>query len=143
MKYRKKPVVVEAFQMTEDVYWEGCSWPEWLYPHRELPADSPGAIFESQTVDILLIRTLEGVVRVFPNDYIVRSENGELSVVNPKGFEATYEALPGMSPELRGRLRAQGYTGEWPVQANKPAQAPELADSDYVTDFSDHVGGSS
>ncbi len=128
MKYRKRPIVVEAFQMTEEVYWEGCSWPEWLYPHREMPADEAGAIFESQTVDILLIRTLEGVVRVFPNDYIVRSENGDLTVVNPKDFEATYEVVVDEFQAGFARGLAEGPST---TQANKPAQAPELADSDY------------
>lgn len=30
MKYRKKPVVIEAFQMTKERRWDNSEWPNWL-----------------------------------------------------------------------------------------------------------------
>ena len=30
MKYRKRPIVVEAIQMTSSRYWQPVKWPVWL-----------------------------------------------------------------------------------------------------------------
>ena len=37
MKYRKKPVVIEAFQMTEERRWNNVDWPEWFTKHGTCP----------------------------------------------------------------------------------------------------------
>ena len=31
MKFRKKPVVIEAFQLNDGVYSDPEKWPEWVY----------------------------------------------------------------------------------------------------------------
>lgn len=42
-KYRKKPVVVEAFQMTKDRRQDNSEWPEWLNIAWNANHNEPGA----------------------------------------------------------------------------------------------------
>ena len=79
MKYRKKPVVIEA------VRWTGTITPEMedlLGEVKVLPKGSS-----------LLIPTLEGVMEARRGDYIIRGVNGELYPCKPDIFKKTYELL--------------------------------------------------
>ncbi len=82
LKFRKKPVVVEARQ------WEGLHSKEelalWL---RWLPI-SVGFVGED-----LSIKTLEGVMIAKPGDWIIRGIAGEFYPCKPDIFEATYELV--------------------------------------------------
>lgn len=88
MKFRKKPVVIEAVCF-DDAFVDG-DVPEWM-------AD---AVFVDETVrfedpngiDALLITTLEGVMRAERGDWIIRGVKGELYPCKPDIFEATYDA---------------------------------------------------
>lgn len=87
MKYRKKPVVIEA------VRYEGQG-----------NLDNPGGVpdwiwsaFENTTLratngdDPLIVRTLEGDMTVSPGDWIIQGVKGEIYPCKPDIFEATYE----------------------------------------------------
>lgn len=77
MKYRKKPVIIEAVQ------WTGNNISETLRfvgKYAEL-------IIEGQ----LFIKTLEGVMCANVGDYIIRGVAGEYYPCNPDIFAATYE----------------------------------------------------
>ena len=79
MKYRKKPIVIEA------VKWTGSITPEiedLLGEVKVLPKGSS-----------LLIPTLEGVMEARQGDYIIRGVNGELYPCKPDIFKKTYELL--------------------------------------------------
>ena len=87
MKYRKKPVVVEAFQwfgderQTED--------PEWI-----VEAMSKRDVWiESVSQLCMKIRTLEGTHMASPGDYIIRGVKGELYPCKPDIFEQTYDVI--------------------------------------------------
>ena len=73
-KYRKKPVVVHAFQWTP-----GCELPDWAVDnvilHREFVFISVG----SMTAD--------------PGDYIIRGAEGEVYPCKPSLFEKTYDPV--------------------------------------------------
>lgn len=80
-KYRKKPVVIEAFR------WEkGARWPLWFE-----------AAVRDGTVQVLggvaVVRTLEGetVTAVEDRNWILRGVAGELYPCRADIFEATYE----------------------------------------------------
>lgn len=79
MKFRKKPVVVEAFKFTHDEV------PDWW-------KNLPGVQIEVDTCTAL-IPTLEGVMRAQRGDWIIRGVNGEIYPCKPDIFEATYEAV--------------------------------------------------
>lgn len=85
MKYRKKPVVIEAIQ------WNNrkiiCPpGPEWF-----AEAEEKGIIY--LTGDILRIKTLEGEMITQPGDYIIQGVKGEIYPCKPEIFEQTYEKV--------------------------------------------------
>lgn len=99
MNYRftKRPVEVEAFQMTRERRCDNADWPEWLNRAWSLDRNDPGAVSpedypHSDGNDPLEITTLEGVMQVSWNDYIIRGVKGELYPCKPDIFEATYIA---------------------------------------------------
>ena len=89
MKYRKKPVVIEAFKWTGGP--DQTDDPVWA-----VDAIKSGAIrFEnSGTPQVsLLIDTLEGTHRANQGDYIIQGVKGELYPCKPDIFAATYEPV--------------------------------------------------
>ena len=65
LKFRKKPVVIEAFQMTEDRRASNADWPEWMHRAWQLDPETPGSLYptEEGTSDgTLSIGTLENAV---------------------------------------------------------------------------------
>lgn len=86
MKYRKKPVVIEAVQYDGHNYDEIVSWID-AATGRTTPASSPAGTFA------LLIETLEGTMRADAGDWIIRGVQGEFYPCKPDIFEATYEAV--------------------------------------------------
>ncbi len=90
MKYRKKPIVIEAFQMTKSIWNTNAGWPQWA---REAWDKDPseGAIWTDQ--DGIYCGTLEGVHVVTFDDWIIQGVEGEIYPCKPSVFEATYEAV--------------------------------------------------
>lgn len=98
MKFRKKPVVIEAFQLTKETRSSNVDWPEWLNmawnkQFGELGYVGPEDYPNSDGTDKLVIRTLEGLMTVSFNDYIIQGVNGELYACKPDIFEKTYEKV--------------------------------------------------
>ena len=86
-KYRKKPVVIEAFKWTGGV--DQTEDPDWA-----IDAIKNGIIiFKSQgTKDCcLLISTLEGDMTASKGDWIIKGVQGEFYPCKPDIFEATYD----------------------------------------------------
>lgn len=80
MKYRKKPVVIEAWQNDSSIP------PDWIINAcggGELP---PGR-------GSLFISTLEGVMEARPGDWLIRGVKGEVYPCKPDIFAATYEPV--------------------------------------------------
>ena len=79
MRFRKKPVIIEAFE-----YRAG--------EHRSEVADDVIAGHVRYPEDgTMLIQTLEGVMCAQPGDWIIRGVKGELYPCKPDIFIATYE----------------------------------------------------
>jgi hypothetical protein len=96
MKYRKKPVVIEAFQLTEETRADNRDWPGWAHLAWNADRGSPGSLFPFERgsgVGALGIGTLEGVMRADLGDWIIRGVKGELYPCKPEIFEATYEPV--------------------------------------------------
>ena len=101
MKYRKKPVVIEAFQWTGGPEQEDD--PEWIIEAIK----SKMAWFENAgTPDVkFMIRTLEGVREASVGDYIIRGVAGEIYPCKPDIFLATYEpAVTKVSTDVTAHL---------------------------------------
>lgn len=88
LKFRMKPVVIEAFQVPPDDDMTRPLPPMWLVsamacrPPSVLPSEGGG----------LSIQTLEGVMRADVGDWIIQGVMGELYPCKPDIFAATYEA---------------------------------------------------
>jgi hypothetical protein len=99
LQYRKKPVVIEAFQMTRERRKDNRDWPAWLNEAWCKPFDEVGAVScedypnSVSLTDRLVIRTLEGVMTVGWDDWIIRGVAGELYACKPDIFAATYESV--------------------------------------------------
>lgn len=95
MKFRKKPIVIEAMQLTHETFWEVYNW----------ISDSPvGRVCEwCWDSDIkhliperyLIIETLEGKMKSSEGDWIIQGVNGEFYPCKPDIFEKTYEEVQG------------------------------------------------
>ena len=82
MKYRKKPIVIEAFKWTGGS--DQSEDPEWIVD----------AIYKGDAyfdAGYIMLKTLEGVMRVSPGDYIIKGVSGEIYSCKHYIFEATYE----------------------------------------------------
>ncbi len=88
MKYKKKPVVVEAVQWTNSI--------ESLFNIMELckgiPAEAQAPITRSHG-DCLTVHTLEGDMVALPNDFIIQGVEGEFYPCKPDIFRETYEKV--------------------------------------------------
>ena len=96
MKYRKKPVIIEAFQMTETRRRNNENWPSWLHQAWNGKRGEPGSLYptkEGTGEGTLSIGTLEGEHLVSFGDFIIQGVKGELYPCKPDIFEATYEAV--------------------------------------------------
>lgn len=82
MKYRKKPVIVQACRFMIDSY-----MPDWFMDNV-----SSGTIttHADGTCDI---KTLEGTMKADFGDYVIQGVNGEVYPCKPDIFEKTYELV--------------------------------------------------
>lgn len=80
MKYRKKPVVIDAWQLTKENHAAGIP-PAFQNESIMLYEGSVGGE----------IKTLEGIMKASENDWIIKGIAGEFYPCKPDIFEATYE----------------------------------------------------
>jgi hypothetical protein len=83
-KFRKKPVVIEAWQVGSDV-----PKPSWL---KFAQPDGMGWQFGNAD-DYAIIVTLEGQMRAERRDWIIQGVKGELYPCKPDIFEQTHEPV--------------------------------------------------
>ncbi len=82
MKYRKKPVVIEAVQLVD-----GCG-----NEMEKLFGDDVIRIANNGEMEIN-IQTLEGVMTARQGDYVIKGIKGEFYPCKPDIFEQTYEII--------------------------------------------------
>lgn len=95
MKYRTKPVIKEAFQMTKERRWDNKHWPHWLITawHKGPGENGLWINPDDEEQERLVLGTLEGVHNVDWNDWIIQGLRGELYPCKPDIFEKTYEPI--------------------------------------------------
>ena len=102
MKYRKRPVVIEAFQYDGDmINSSGKPYvPEWAISavnNNTMYYDGSELFIHTlegdHHVTELFIHTLEGDHHVTVGDYVIQGINGELYSCKPDIFEKTYEVV--------------------------------------------------
>lgn len=88
MKFRKKPVVIEAVQLLWSTWNEMCE-------HAgvgKLSDGKPEGRQDGEKIG-MNIPTLEGLMIASEGDWIIRGVKGEIYPCKPDIFEATYEAV--------------------------------------------------
>ena len=87
MMFRKKPVVIEAWQTYVGSM---INKPQWL-----TDAINDGRVwYQGGPEPYWTISTMEGEMRADARDWIIRGVKGELYPCKPDIFEATYEPVP-------------------------------------------------
>lgn len=80
MKYRKKPVVIEAVQ------WTGKN-------QTEIDKFCGMNVVWNENKKMFLVLTLEGAMLASTGDYIIKGVNSEFYLCNSDVFEKTYEKV--------------------------------------------------
>ncbi len=100
-KYRKKPKIIDAFQMTLERRWDNSEWPQWMHEAWNRGAGENGIWIDSdapiaeghKSAAELVCGTLEGVHRITWGDYIIRGIKGEIYPCKPDIFVESYESV--------------------------------------------------
>lgn len=96
-KYRKKPLVVEAFQITKDRIWGGGEpWPDWLTKAWKKEPWSEGAFWDDSDNpdgEGLFVGTPSGAVRLLWDSWVIKGVSNEIYPCLPEVFAATYEPV--------------------------------------------------
>jgi hypothetical protein len=86
MKYRKKPVEIEAEQFFKERFFKDKYLPEGVvHHHNTAQLQFPEHCFS--------IKTLEGSLKVSDGDWIITGVNGERYPCKPDIFNQTYEKV--------------------------------------------------
>jgi hypothetical protein len=99
MKFRKKPVEIEAVQFNGTNHREVCEFITTSVDHEHY--DGEGFAFDptdpssdpANGKGTTTIRTLEGDMTATAGDWIIRGVQGEFYPCKPDIFDATYEAV--------------------------------------------------
>lgn len=83
-RYRKKPVVIEAVQVTDE-------WFDGAHPNPLHPADR--RLTYNPLKRVVVVQTLEGPLTAQVGDWLITGVKGELYPCKPDIFEATYEKV--------------------------------------------------
>ena len=92
MKYIKKPVIVEAFQL-ERRY---LNWPQWAHDaltENIIISHNTGKFHNPAEETYLIIKTLEGDMKASFGDYIIKGVKGEIHPCKPDIFEMNYDKV--------------------------------------------------
>lgn len=109
MKYRKKPVVIEAFRFgvdAPDSWWEDAVDEGVARVVTPAPGDGP---------QYAVIDTLEGTMTASRGDWIIKGVEGELYPCKPEIFAETYEAVTAAIEQevtTHKGLPVKGYTDQ-------------------------------
>lgn len=94
MKFRKKPVVIDA------VYWDETTKTRLaLEAMGMVSSGHDGHLARPNECTNLRIHTLEGSMRADHGDYIIRGVKGEFYPCKPDIFVMTYEPVPLVAPK--------------------------------------------
>jgi len=82
-RYRKKPVEIEAWKLTEETKQQ-------VFNNIRC---NKAASWDAEDRPCIKIETLEGVMTAQMGDYVIKGIQGEFYPCKPDIFEATYEAV--------------------------------------------------
>ena len=95
MKYRKKPVVIEAYRFDGgNIPANGAfAAPPWVFEALAAKTLFYGGHSATGIHNGLFVKTLEGNMHVSTGDFIIQGVQGEIYPCKPEIFEMTYEVV--------------------------------------------------
>ncbi len=93
MKFRKKPVVIDAIQYTDKTIAEIMFWIGQHQPKPEPNSVSVKRLAFVNDDNDLIIHTLEGDMKANVGDFIIRGVMNEFYACKPSIFQQTYEKV--------------------------------------------------
>lgn len=86
-RYRKKPVVIEAWKFSKENYSKGA--PDFIRAEKTV------SLWSQYGGDVIggEIETLEGEMQISEGDYIIKGVNGEFYPCKPDVFAKTYDKV--------------------------------------------------
>ena len=120
MRYRKKPVIIDAIQWTGGNMVEIADFAKGFAKFDEIRQGDAENKIPAQYD--LSIQTLEGTMQASRGDYIIKGVNGEFYPCKPDIFEKTYEKADSLSAmdfgdaievlKKGGAIRRSGWNGK-------------------------------
>ena len=120
MKYKKKPVIIDAIQWTGGNMVEIADFAKGFAKFDEIRQSDAENKIPAQYD--LSIQTLEGTMQASRGDYIIKGVNGEFYPCKPDIFEKTYEKADSVSAmdfgdaievlKQGGAIRRSGWNGK-------------------------------
>ena len=98
-KYRKRPVVIEAMELTRETYRDVIKWAADNQTELTVREDwsmatpANGLERDGWLVLGLFVPTLEGLMRASFGDFIIKGVQGEFYPIKDSIFRATYEPV--------------------------------------------------
>ena len=92
MKFRKKPLVIEAMQF-DGTYFNGDAIQSWACTNGNTHIMLGHFCVDRNSCAVLDVSTLEGTMTAKPGDWIIKGINGEFYPCKPDIFEKTYEPV--------------------------------------------------
>lgn len=105
MKFRKKPVVIEAMPFDGTELSAACIFMEFDIPGARFVASKSSPDPAEGMIGVLTISPLDGDITASGNwtaragDWIIKGANGQFHPCKPDIFEATYESAEYIEPE--------------------------------------------
>ena len=90
-KFRKRPVTIEAYQLTDTNAGRVLSWVKSFYSERVVMRGGPKG--GSRGATLIIHTTLEGDHLASVGDFVIRGVSDEAYPCKPDIFAATYEAI--------------------------------------------------
>lgn len=96
--FRKKPVVIEAWQITRKGAEDRGLWPDWMKSHPSTATQMDWSqagerVDHDAGIPYISIDTLEGRMRADIGDWVIKGVKGELYPCKPDIFTATYDPV--------------------------------------------------
>lgn len=107
MKFRKKPVIIEAVQIPVRFSNNAEDYPKWFVDAVEKKEIVVTRGMMTQEVKYVEIKTLEGTMVGNVGDYIIKGVNGEFYPCKPDIFEKTYESPDNVDEPEIDNLKAE------------------------------------
>lgn len=86
-KYKRKPIVIEAFQWTG---YDPKTTPRWFGEAMNMPPDEIGAVRVVNN-DLVKMISPAGILTAYKNDFIIKGQDGEIYPCKPEIFHLLHD----------------------------------------------------